>query len=370
MIAAKTIPVAAGDGGYDVIVAAGLLSEAGQRVRGVCAARKVAIVSDTSVDALFGASVAARLVSAGFDVSPMAFEPGEASKSWAVAGELLEGFAQVGLDREDLVVALGGGVVGDLAGFAAATYLRGIAFVQMPTTLLAQVDSSVGGKTGVDLRAGKNLAGAFKQPLLVLADTAVLSSLPAVEWSSGAAEVAKSAIVEGEEFTAWLERVGASLGARDPFVVTEAVERSVGFKAAVVSVDEKEAGERECLNYGHTLGHALESVAGYGTIPHGLAVAEGMRFAARLAVEVAGASREFVLRQDALLDQLGLPAMGEGFAADKLLAAMRADKKVRRGAVRFVLATAPGVWSCQPVADSVIAEHLEAWADSKKEMRQ
>ena len=359
------IRVAAGEAGYDVIVAPGALREVGVHLRAATAARKVAIVSDTTVDSLFGLDVASRLVTAGFDVHPMAFAPGEESKNWAVAGELLEGFAQVGLDRESLVLALGGGVVGDIAGFAAATYLRGIQLAQVPTTLLAQVDSSVGGKTGVDLRAGKNLAGAFKQPVVVITDPDVVGSLPAAEWASGMAEMAKSAVVEGVEFTEWLERNGALLAARDPRVVTEAVRRSVAFKAAVVSGDEKEAGDRECLNYGHTLGHALERVAGYGATPHGVAVAEGMRFAARLAVQVAGAKREFVARQDRLLDMLALPALAKSLPTTELLGAMHADKKARRGAVRFVLATEPGVWSCQAVADAIIVEHLEAWRRSK-----
>jgi 3-dehydroquinate synthase len=369
VIEAKAIHVAAGDVGYDVLIAPGLIGEVGERLRPVTSARRVAIVSDTNVDELFGVAVATRLVSAGFDVLPMAFAPGEVSKSWAVAGELLEGFAKVGLGREDLVVALGGGVVGDLAGFAAATYLRGIEFAQVPTTLLAQVDSSVGGKTGVDLRAGKNLAGAFKQPVIVIADTDVVSSLSPSEWASGSAEIAKSAVIESEEFTAWLEVESTLLAARDSRTVTEAVQRSVAFKAAVVSTDEKEAGERECLNYGHTFGHALESVAGYGAIPHGVAVAEGMRFAARLAAQVAGASRDFVRRQDGILDRLDLPAMTSSFSASRLLDAMHADKKARRGTVRFVLATEPGAWGCQPVADDVIAEHLDAWSASKKETR-
>ena len=255
--------------------------------------------------------------------------------------------------------------MGDLAGFSAATYLRGVRFVQIPTTLLAQVDSSVGGKTGVDLRAGKNLAGAFKQPLLVVADTDALTSLPESEWRSGLAEVAKSAVIDGEEFTAWLEEHAAELLARDPDVVREAVVRSVAFKSRVVSTDEKEEGVRECLNYGHTLGHAVENVAGYGAIPHGLAVVEGMRFAVRLAVEVLGAPREFVRRQDALLDTLGLPALSSAWPVGELLSAMRSDKKARSGSVRFVLADAPGSWTCSAVEDRVILEHLGAWADSK-----
>jgi 3-dehydroquinate synthase len=353
-------------GAYDVVIGTGPLREAGELVRAVTRARRVALVSDSRVAEMFGARVGAQFVSAGFDVFPLSVEPGEASKSWTVAGELLEAFAHVGLDRTDLVVALGGGVVGDLAGFASATYLRGVHFAQLPTTLLAQVDSSVGGKTGVDLRAGKNLAGAFKQPIIVLADVEVLSSLPEPEWASGLAEVAKSAVIDGEEFVVWLEVNGEAIMRRDLETVGEAVVRSVRFKSRVVSSDVREEGLRECLNYGHTLGHAIENVAGYGTIPHGVAVAEGMRFAARLAVEVASATKEFVLRQDALLDGLDLPALRVGYQPEQLLDAMHADKKARRGEVRFVLPDAPGRWRCDAVEDRLIREHLLAWAASKE----
>jgi len=352
--------------GHDVVIGPGLLSEVGERIRAAVPGRRVAVVSDSNVSDLFGAKVGAKLISAGYAVSPLTFEAGETSKNWAVAGELLEALAESRLDRGDVLVALGGGVVGDMVGFVAATYLRGVRFVQVPTTLLAQVDSSVGGKTGVDLRAGKNLAGAFKQPSLVLADTDTLASLPEREWRSGLAEVAKSAIIDSEEFLGWAELSAEGLSAREVGVVAEAVTRCVSFKSRIVCCDEKEEGVRECLNYGHTLGHAIENVAGYGVVPHGLAVAEGMRFAARLAVEVTGAPREFVARQDAILDKLGLPALTNAWPVYELLASMHSDKKARAGSVRFVLAEAPGSWSCSPVEDKVIQEHLEAWASSKE----
>jgi 3-dehydroquinate synthase len=351
---------------YEVVIGPGVLEDVGKLVRIVSDARKVAIITDGTVGELFGLTVERKLIEAGFEVHPLSVAPGEASKSWAVAGEVLEALAELRLGRDDLVVALGGGVVGDLAGFAAATYLRGIGYVQVPTTLLAQVDSSVGGKTGVDLRAGKNLAGAFKQPMLVVADTAVLESLPGPEWGSGLAEIAKSAIIDGEEFTEWIEKHSALLASRDGATTSEAVRRAAAFKASVVSQDEKESGDRECLNYGHTFGHALENVAGYGAIPHGIAVAEGIRFASRLAVEVVGAPRDFVQRQCAILDDLGIPALDVGYPAPALVAAMRADKKVRLGAVRFVLATSPGTWSCMSVPDNVISDHVEAWSASKR----
>jgi 3-dehydroquinate synthase len=362
----SVVKVPVGGAVYEVVIGAGVLEDVGELVRMVAQnARHVAIVTDSNVVDLFGLTVERKLIDAGFDVHPLSIPAGEASKSWTVAGEVLEALAELRLDRDDLVLALGGGVVGDLGGFAAATYLRGVSFVQVPTTLLAQVDSSVGGKTGVDLRAGKNLAGAFKQPRLVIADTSTLSLLPEREWVSGLAEIAKSAAIEGEGFLGWLEENAPALLARDDAVVKEAVSRSVEFKSTVVSADETEAGPRECLNYGHTFGHALEKVAGYGLVPHGLAVAEGMRFAARLSVEAGQASMEFVLRQDALLDDLGLPAMETSVAPDELLQAMHSDKKARGGHVRFVLLDEPGVWGCRPVAEAMIREHLVAWAKSK-----
>jgi 3-dehydroquinate synthase len=361
----RRIHVDTDGGAYDVVIGRGVLGEVGELFRDSVPGRKVALISDSNVSELFGARVGSRLITAGYEVFPLTFAAGEASKSWQVAGEVLEALAETGLDRSDIVVALGGGVVGELVGFSAATYLRGVRFVQIPTTLLAQVDSSVGGKTGVDLRAGKNLAGAFKQPMLVVADTDSLFSLPEAEWRSGLAEIAKSAVIDGEEFLGWLETNAARLLARDPDAVEEAVRRCVVFKSSIVSADEKEAGVRECLNYGHTLGHAVENVAGYGVIPHGLAVAEGMRFAVRLGVEVAGASRDFVARQDAILDALGLPALSSAWSVEKLLTAMRLDKKARSGSVRFVLAASPGSWSCTAVEDRVIREHLDAWAGSK-----
>ncbi len=223
----------------------------------------------------------------------------------------------------------------------------------------------MGGKTGVDLTSGKNLAGAFKQPRLVVADTDTLQSLPPVEWASGSAEVAKSAVISGERFLRWLETNAARLLQRDAAVTAETVARCVRFKSGVVSTDEKEDGVRECLNYGHTLGHAIEKVAGYGVVPHGVAVAEGMRFAARLSVEAGGGSVGFVKRQDQLLDAMGLPTLVDGYPPAELLSAMQSDKKARGGKVRFVLAEAPGVWRCEAVADTMIAEHLRAWAASK-----
>lgn len=358
----RRIRVEMPSGGYDVVIGEGCIERLGPMVRELTAARSVALVSDENVAQRYGLPADISLARAGFQVASLTVPPGESTKEWGLAGELLEALAAKGLSREDAVVALGGGVVGDLVGFVASVYLRGVDFIQVPTTLLAMVDSSVGGKTAVDLTAGKNLAGAFKQPLLVLADISTLATLPDDEWRSGLAEVAKTAILDGEEMLAWIEGAASALASREPQAVIEAVERCVRFKAGVVARDEREEGPRECLNYGHTLGHAIEKVAGYGVHTHGAAVAEGMRFAARVAVEVAGADMAFVARQDRLLDALGLAPLATDVAPGLVHDAMRSDKKARAGSVRMVLVSSPGEWRCQVVQSSVIDEHLDAWA--------
>ncbi|EQI03548.1 UNVERIFIED_ORG: 3-dehydroquinate synthase family protein [Clostridioides difficile F501] len=274
--------------------------------------------------------------------------------------------ASLALGRDCVVVALGGGVVGDLAGFVAASYMRGVPVVQVPTTLLSMVDSSVGGKTGVNLAAGKNLVGAFKQPAYVCADTATLATLDEREWACGCAEIAKSAVIDSDDFFFWLVDAAGALAARDEVAVEEAIARSVVFKADVVAADKSESkGVRECLNYGHTLGHAVESLAGYGTFSHGAAVAEGMRFAARMAVSLVDAPLDLVETQDSLLDQLGLPALDWSAEPEAMLEAMKRDKKARRGQVRFVLPRDVGSWQLADVDDATILDHLNAWARSK-----
>jgi len=363
----KNISVETARQRYDIVVGQGLLAEVGQRLRRLSSAEKVAVVTDANVGRLFGEQVAGSLADAGFAPTRVVIEPGEASKSWSSAGEVLAELARARLDRDDLVVALGGGVVGDLAGFCASAYMRGVAFAQVPTTLLAQVDSAIGGKTGVDLVEGKNLAGAFWQPLVVLADTDVLATLPDQEWRSGLAEVAKAALLDGERSLAALEADASRLAQRETDAVRAAVRMAVALKARVVSADEREAGGRESLNYGHTLGHAIEKVAGYGVVAHGLAVAEGIRFAARLGERLLGTPAPFTARQDALLDALGLHAMGQRWDASALLDAMRSDKKARRGAVRFVLLEAPGQFVVTEVGDEVLAEALRGWAAGSTE---
>ena len=366
----RVITVNTADAEYEIVLGCGILAQAGARIRAVSAASSAALVSDATVAALYGDRVAAAMLAHGFTVSRHVVLPGEVSKSWSQAGRLLEEFAAAGLDRGSVVVALGGGVIGDLAGFCAASYMRGIALVHLPTTLLAQVDSAIGGKTGVDLEAGKNLAGAFWPPRLVLADTAVLATLPPAEWTNGLVEAAKAALLAGG---APLERLESDLTPllwREPGAVTNAVHDSAAFKADVVSEDLRESGRRECLNLGHTLGHALELVVGYGVLPHGLAVAEGMRFAAGLAERLSVGSAATTARIDALLDAIGagddacssaLASSAGALTADGLLAAMKGDKKSRDGSVRFVLLARPGQWVVRPIDDATLLQELGEW---------
>ena len=370
MPATRVVVNIPGEDAYNVRVGAGVLDALGSSMRGVPAlagARQVLVITDANVGPLYLARAKASLAQAGYRVSDICVPAGEEAKSLTVLGEVLEAMAALALERDCVVVALGGGCVGDLAGFAAATYMRGVQVVQVPTTLLSMVDSSVGGKTGVNLSAGKNLVGAFKQPAFVCADTEVLATLPPREWACGCGEVAKTALIDGDEFFFWLSDNASALASRDHDVTAEAIARSVVFKADVVAQDKTESrGVRECLNYGHTLGHAVESLAGYGTYSHGAAVAEGMRFAARLGAAIAGTSLDVVRAQDNLLDELGLPALSWEASPAQVLDVMKRDKKARHGQVRFVCLHDVGQWRLQDVADGVILEELEEYFAQKR----
>jgi len=358
----EVVRVSAG-AGYEIQVGVSLLESLGDAVATATGARRVAVVTDTNVDTLVGSRVVSVLSDSGMSVTKLVIPAGESSKSWEQAGRLLEQFATAGLDRGSAVLALGGGVVGDLAGFCAATYMRGIALIHVPTTLLAQVDSSIGGKTAVDLEAGKNLAGAFWQPSLVITDTSLVQTLPDAEWQNGLAEIAKTALLQGADEVDRLMAQAPHLLARDEHAVHDAVMSCVRFKAGVVSDDEREAGLRECLNLGHTLGHAIEKVAGYGTVPHGVAIAEGMRFAADLAEDILGAPLETAAQVNAVLDALGIPVIRERYDRDALMRAMLTDKKSRDSVVRFALLRTPGDWEVVPVAEGVLSAALDRWSD-------
>jgi len=361
MSGATDIRVVVPGGSYAVSMGPGLLDRLGEIVRSSTPALRCALVTDDAVGPLYAARAADALRSAGLEPVVFTVPAGERSKSWTEAGRLLERLSESGMGRDGIVVALGGGVVGDLAGFCAATYLRGVPVVQVPTTLLAQVDSAIGGKTGVDLPLGKNLAGAFWQPFAVVADTGLLATLSEREWRSGLAEVAKSAILDSEASFSSLEDDATALVARDPEATLRAVSLSASLKARVVSGDEREAADRECLNYGHTLAHALERELGYGTITHGAAVADGIRFAARLSQAVFGDGGEWSARQARLLDRLGLDPVDAGCEPARLAKAMLSDKKARSGRVRFVLSRGPGEWVAEPVDETVLLAELESW---------
>lgn len=365
MPTAKIIVSLPGEAPYDVRVGEGVLGGIGTALRSYEAtarASAVLVVTDGNVAPLYLKRAHDAIEAAGYRVSDITIPAGEAAKGLDVVGEVWEAMAGLALERDCVVVALGGGVVGDLAGFAGATYMRGVTVVQAPTTLLAMVDSSVGGKTGVNLRAGKNLVGAFKQPAYVCADTSTLATLPEREWACGLGEVAKSAAIDSDDFFFWLMDAADALARRDEAVVAEAIARCVVFKADVVAQDKTEsAGVRECLNYGHTFGHAVETLAGYGTYSHGAAVAEGMRFAALLGMGLVGTSEEFARAQDDLLDALGLPLLGWSADPEAVLDAMKRDKKARGGAVRFVLPLDVGKWELATVDDEVILDALRAW---------
>ncbi|MDO4502424.1 MAG: 3-dehydroquinate synthase [Coriobacteriia bacterium] len=365
MCATKVMVGIPGEDDYAIRIGEGVLDDLGRDVRALpCAAKatRVLLLTDSNVGPLYADRAKASLAAAGFQATDVTIPAGEENKNIQVIAEIWEAMADLALGRDCLVVALGGGVVGDMAGFVAATYMRGVPVIQVPTTLLSMVDSSVGGKTGFNLSAGKNLVGAFKQPAFVCASTDVLATLNEREWSCGLAEIAKSAVIDSDDFFFWLVDNAPALMERSTAAVTEAITRSVVFKANVVAQDKTESkGVRECLNYGHTLAHAVELLSGYGTYSHGHAVAEGMRFAARLGQHLVGTPAELVQEQDALLDALGLPAIEWRTDEAAMLDAMKKDKKARAGNVRFTLPSDVGSWELATVDDERIAAQLREW---------
>lgn len=328
-----------GPGAHDVHVGPGLLARLGQLARGAgLAPGRAALVTDSNVAPLYAPAVVAALRTAGFLPLLIEVPAGESSKSLATLADLYDRLTEAELDRTSPIFALGGGVIGDLAGFAAATYLRGLPLVQVPTTLVAQVDSALGGKTAVNHRAAKNLIGAFYQPRLIVADTAALTTLAAREFREGLGEVIKYGAIMDAPFLAWLESAMPSILAREGAPLEAMVERSLRHKAYVVAHDEREGGLRKILNFGHTLGHALEASAGYGSYLHGEAVAIGMVAAARLSARYAGLSADEASRLERLIDAAQLPTrMPLGWRSKDFLRALRLDKKRAGDAVEFIL---------------------------------
>ncbi len=341
--ASERLSVALGERAYDIVVGPRLIAAAGREILPLMRRRHAVVITDENVAAHWLAPLRDSLDAAGIAHHTVVLPPGEETKDLGHFGRLAEEILACGIERGSMLVALGGGVVGDMTGFAAATLLRGIDFAQVPTTLLAQVDSSVGGKTGLNTSTGKNLIGAFYQPRLVLADTATLASLPRRELLAGYAETVKYGLIRDAEFFGWCERQGNALCALEPDPIRHAVMTSCAMKAAVVAVDEREEGERALLNFGHTFGHALETETGFSSrLLHGEAVALGMvlafAFAARLGL-VAAAEGERVRRHFAAT---GLPTrladVGlAGIPAERLLAHMGKDKKVRDRQITLIL---------------------------------
>ena len=333
----RTVTVALGERSYPVHIGAGLLRDAGARLAPLLAAPRVVIVTNPVVAAHWLAPLRQSLAAAGIDSEAVLIPDGETHKTWATLHDVLTRLLELRAERSTTVVALGGGVVGDIAGFAAAICQRGMPFVQVPTTLLAQVDSSVGGKTGVNHPLGKNMIGAFHQPRAVLIDTACLATLPERELAAGLAEVIKSAAVRDAAFFAWLEANVDRLRAHDAEALTHAIAESCRIKAEIVAADEREGGERALLNFGHTFGHAIEAGLGYGKWLHGEAVAAGMAMAATLSARLDLIGAADAARLSALLRSARLPVDPPPLGADRYLALMSHDKKVLAGAIRFVL---------------------------------
>ncbi len=363
-----TVPVALGARSYDIHVGAGLLVEAEEHISPVLRQKRAVIVTDANVAKLHLAKLEAALDRAGVKRDTIVLPPGEHTKDFSFLQKLLNDLLDLGVERRTMLIALGGGVIGDLAGFAASILLRGIEFVQVPTTLLAQVDSSVGGKTAIDTRQGKNLIGAFHQPRLVLADLDALSTLPEREFLAGYAEVVKYGLIDDPAFFDWLEANGAAAKAGDAAARQHAVVTSCKAKAAIVARDEKEEGDRALLNLGHTFAHALETELGYGAdLLHGEAVAAGMGLAFDFSARQGLCPPADAARVKRHLRSVGLPAgladagrhatQGKWDAA-RLVAHMGHDKKVRDGKVTFVLARGIGKAFLAPGTDLAAVEAL------------
>jgi len=355
------VPVKLGPRSYRVAVGAGLLAQVGPEISRLGVGRKLALLTDPAIKALYGEIVARSLAGAGFEVTTVLLPEGERAKTLEVAAQTWDRLLEAGLDRGSAVVALGGGAVGDLAGFVAATYMRGVHFVQLPTTLLAQVDASIGGKTAIDHPRAKNLIGAFHQPRLVLADTGALQTLPEREYRSGLAEVIKHGIVLDAAYFDEVERSAAALAKREPETLERIVAGSCRLKASVIERDEQESELRHVLNYGHTIGHAIEAVTGYARFAHGEAVSLGMVAEAGVAERLGLAATETRVRQVHLLETMGLPVREVGEAPERVIEAMARDKKGKEGRVPFVLA--PEIGRFRIVFDVPKPVILEALAE-------
>lgn len=357
--AAVTVRVELGERSYPIVIGAGTLPELGAAVKARTGASKAFVITVPPVAKRYAPAVERSLAAVGIQSRRFVIPDGERSKNLREAEKLYDALLAAEVDRSSVIIALGGGVVGDLSGFVAATLLRGVAFVQVPTTLLAMIDSSVGGKTGVNVKRGKNLVGAFHQPRLVWIDAATLKTLPRRELLAGLAEGVKHAAIRDAKLFAWLERELERLIALEPEIVLPFLARNCAIKAEIVSRDEREAGERMLLNFGHTLGHAVEKLSRYKGVLHGEAVAMGMSFAARRSEELGLATPGSGVRLIALLARAGLPVDLPPFTRRAYLDALSSDKKKRDERIRFVALRAIGRAETTALLPSEIYPQIE-----------
>lgn len=349
----QQVRIALGDRSYDILIGGGLLADA-SAWQGLPAAAAALIVTNTTVAPLYAARLRAALAGRYRTVHEVVLPDGEDHKDWPTLNRIFDALLAHGCDRKTVLFALGGGVVGDMAGFAAASYMRGVPFVQVPTTLLAQVDSSVGGKTAINHPQGKNMIGAFYQPARVVCDLDTLDTLPPRELSAGLAEVIKYGPIADPAFLAWIEANIDALVRRDRAALAHAVRRSCEIKAEVVGQDEREAGLRAILNFGHTFGHAIEAGLGYGEWLHGEAVGCGMVMALQLSRRLGLVDEAFVRRVTALIERAGLPTVGPDLGAERYLELMRVDKKSEAGEIRFVVIERPGQAGVRGAPDAMV----------------
>ena len=362
--ATAVVDVGLGERSYSILVGSGLLG-APSSYRRLAHGTSAVIVTNDTVGTLYAHTLAAALEQVGVRAEIVLVADGEAFKTWETLQTIVDGLVASRADRSSTVFALGGGVVGDLAGFAAACYMRGVAYVQVPTTLLAQVDSSVGGKTGINHPSGKNLIGAFHQPSAVIADVDVLATLPRRELVAGLAEVIKYGAIADDAFLAWIETSLPALLAGDQAALVHAVTRSCQIKAAVVAADERESGPRAVLNFGHTFAHAIETGTGHGTWLHGEAVGCGMAMAADLSVRLGLIEPAHASRITAAIAAAGLPLYAPALGVPRYLELMRMDKKAIAGALRFVVLEGPGRAAIRTVDEATAAATIEAFAGER-----
>jgi 3-dehydroquinate synthase len=356
------VRIALDERSYDIVIGSDVFGDA-SIYEGLPAASCAAIVSNETVAPLHSQRLAAALTTRYGKVIQVVLPDGEAHKNWQTLNTIFDALLAAGCDRKTTLFALGGGVVGDMTGFAAACYMRGVPYVQVPTTLLAQVDSSVGGKTAINHPMGKNMIGVFNQPLLVVADIATLSTLPQRELIAGLAEVIKYGPIADDAFLTWLEANLDALLARDPLALAHAIRRSCEIKAWVVSQDERETGLRAILNFGHTFGHAIEAGLGYGEWLHGEAVGCGMAIAAELSARLGLIEPHYAHRIQRLIEHAGLPIRAPALGVDRYQQLMSVDKKAEGGETRFVLIAAPGKAVLRGVPDASVAAVIRQFSE-------